>query len=995
MRPAVHHLHAWCVDADVALNVQACDAGALNSGGHGCTTDCTKDAGAICEVDEDLLSHCRLCGNGKREEGEVCDDLGSSGGCAGDCLSIAAGWTCTGGSMSTTDVCLAGPAQPAPPLVGVSTETSISWSWSAPQGHGLPISSYVFHYEVTNVNGTTSHEETTVSAEISLSQLPRVPAEVYLARIKACTSAGCSAYSDPGAPASVLPPAAATQLASVAAAINADPVAVMAGGLGNLTLTEIAVAAPEPEPEAPAVAEVLNITAEQMALLLQGNNASITIEGTPPPVQTPEPSGGVTYGAAAAGFSATAVQVAAGEFLDIEVLLSKPGDDNAMFGGSLIPVSMQWETQGFSAQPGVDYVEQGGSLTFSPGTISQTLTITMLASSSTSPKIFTVFLMGFSNAEPHPERSRINVTVIPANTTAAAIVSTSAASAPSTTPVPTSAFAKSTTPTPTAALGNISYTSGESTHTSTASLTTTPIATALTEVVVSIVVGLPITEAAFTNELQLNFRRGLAAAARVGLDKVTITSIKSVSSSRRAADSLQIGVAVSTDNSTAAIGVAEQLTDDQISGSLEANGIAGATVLEPPVLSSLPEACTAVQSECNATYQSCLTTRSACQCLTDFSKCLTGCHTMQLVASMSGQCSLSYCHSTCPLPPSAIMVEQLIDASVDNRVSLSSGEGVFIPRGALASNTKIVVRVLSSVPRVPGHQGLTVRSKAISFSPSGQTFQKAVTLRIYVNGSLPATGRRLAIFKYNTQTLDWNEKLGSKMLATERMVEAETMSFSTYAVFELDEEAPLAAPTPVRESNQAMGPWQIVALVAIVIFCMLLLVMCVLRQTKEEREALARAKLKRDKELLEPAVIAPQADLGIPAHSANIELTDSAPSSNVSGVDRVAPIKISEAPKPATSSYQVMNDDESPPESDDDEHQPRLDLMAAALSSRDKQREQFQPTRPPQTVPEDEHEPRLDLLAAQAAGPSDSVSLLLDRVVELFQGHASEDVSVC
>ena len=270
-----------------------------------------------------------------------------------------------------------------------------------------------------------------------------------------------------------------------------------------------------------------------------------------------------------------------------------------------------------------------------------------------------------------------------------------------------------------------------------------------------------------------------------------------------------------------------------------------------------------------------------------------------------------------------------------------------------------------------------------------------MTLRIYVNGSLPATGRRLAIFKYNTQTLDWNEKLGSKMLATERMVEAETMSFSTYAVFELDEEAPLAAPTPVRESNQAMGPWQIVALVAIVIFCMLLLVMCVLRQTKEEREALARAKLKRDKELLEPAVIAPQADLGIPAHSANIELTDSAPSSNVSGVDRVAPIKISEAPKPATSSYQVMNDDESPPESDDDEHQPRLDLMAAALSSRDKQREQFQPTRPPQTVPEDEHEPRLDLLAAQAAGPSDSVSLLLDRVVELFQGHASEDVSVC
>ena len=40
----------------------------------GCKADCTLDETAVCAEDDARLSTCRLCGNGKREAGEVCDD---------------------------------------------------------------------------------------------------------------------------------------------------------------------------------------------------------------------------------------------------------------------------------------------------------------------------------------------------------------------------------------------------------------------------------------------------------------------------------------------------------------------------------------------------------------------------------------------------------------------------------------------------------------------------------------------------------------------------------------------------------------------------------------------------------------------------------------------------------------------------------------------------------------------------------------------------------
>lgn len=412
-------------------------------------------------------------------------------------------------------------------------------------------------------------------------------------------------------------------------------------------------------------------------------------------------------------------------------------------------------------------------------------------------------------------------------------------------------------------------------------------------------------------------------------------------------------------------------------------------MLEPPVLSTLPAGCAAVQSGCERTYQSCLTAKSACQCLTDFSQCLTGCHTPQLVSALSRNCSLSYCDAACPLPTSADMVERLIDASVDNLVSLPSGEGVFIPEGALASSTKIGVQVMSAVPRVPGHQGLTIRSRALSFSPSGQTFQKEVTLAIRFNGAVPGAGRRLAIFKHNTQTLDWNEKTGSELLATDRVVRAKTRSFSTYAVFELDEDPPPQPPPPPPASAPMMGPWQIVALSVAIIFCVLLVLVCTKCIGKDEEKAKTRAKVERDAQYLEPTIVAEDPVAGVPEHAAMVEVQEpsqgpSADSSTGQMVQHVTPIKISTPPVQVFSKKGgtlVMSDDETPPETPrqgapsqhTDEHQPSLHLFVPAMASAGAQRRAIgQNVRRSPEAFSDERQPNLDLMRS-AVSDSDSI----------------------
>ena len=142
-------------------------------------------------------------------------------------------------------------------------------------------------------------------------------------------------------------------------------------------------------------------------------------------------------------------------------------------------------------------------------------------------------------------------------------------------------------------------------------------------------------------------------------------------------------------------------------------------------------------------------------------------------------------------------MEKLIThIDVENQVLLASGQGVIIPAGALTQSITIGVRV-TVAPTLPGPQiteGLARMSEALHFSPSGTVFKKTVTLQIGFNGSA-ARGNRAAIYKFNRQTLMWDEQPESVTYLTEYLVRVKTMSFSTfYAVFQ----RPVPVPPPLK-----------------------------------------------------------------------------------------------------------------------------------------------------------------------------------------------------
>lgn len=53
-------------------------------------------------------SSCKTdCGDGKRVGGEVCDDFNTNAGdgCINDCSYVETGYTCSGGSLTSRDIC--------------------------------------------------------------------------------------------------------------------------------------------------------------------------------------------------------------------------------------------------------------------------------------------------------------------------------------------------------------------------------------------------------------------------------------------------------------------------------------------------------------------------------------------------------------------------------------------------------------------------------------------------------------------------------------------------------------------------------------------------------------------------------------------------------------------------------------------------------------------------------------------------------------------------
>ena len=98
-------------------------------------------------------------------------------------------------------------------MLGSKTLDSISWSWSEVDGRGLGVTNYTVEYDVTNGNGTSRHDLVVLERAVVLSGLPRDDSVLYAVRVRACSTAGCSAYSSFAETETVNPPPATAQLA--------------------------------------------------------------------------------------------------------------------------------------------------------------------------------------------------------------------------------------------------------------------------------------------------------------------------------------------------------------------------------------------------------------------------------------------------------------------------------------------------------------------------------------------------------------------------------------------------------------------------------------------------------------------------------------------------------------------------------------------------------------------------------------------------------------
>jgi cysteine-rich repeat protein len=96
---------------NVRNGAEACDDGNPNNG-DGCSSSCTIETGFNCVLGAlNTATMCTpICNDGKRVQGEVCDDsnfavLNHGGvGCIA-CASVSQYWSCTGGTTTTPDVC--------------------------------------------------------------------------------------------------------------------------------------------------------------------------------------------------------------------------------------------------------------------------------------------------------------------------------------------------------------------------------------------------------------------------------------------------------------------------------------------------------------------------------------------------------------------------------------------------------------------------------------------------------------------------------------------------------------------------------------------------------------------------------------------------------------------------------------------------------------------------------------------------------------------------
>ena len=266
-----------CGDSIIA-GAEVCDVGsdATAAGFGGCAADCTSvTAGWTCDTVSAVSSglgttsssRCHMCGNGLVETPEVCDDgNGANGdGCSSACT-LEAGFVCSGGSTASADVCVGGPgAIELPPSVSDVRETTVRLSWGTPHGNGLNVTSFTVEVQQhAAATGSFAGQPWTVAMQ-STALPPPTSAQLanltdgttYRFRVYAATSAG------PGAPSPESLAVTTVEVVEPSLTTVADTlvnVTSSTGSVGGIDVGGIDVAAPTPAPTPPPVVEEVDVT---------------------------------------------------------------------------------------------------------------------------------------------------------------------------------------------------------------------------------------------------------------------------------------------------------------------------------------------------------------------------------------------------------------------------------------------------------------------------------------------------------------------------------------------------------------------------------------------------------------------------------------------------------------------------------------------------------------------------------------------------------------
>jgi len=122
----------------------------------------------------------------------------------------------------------------------------------------------------------------------------------------------------------------------------------------------------------------------------------------------------------------------------------------------------------------------------------------------------------------------------------------------------------------------------------------------------------------------------------------------------------------------------------------------------------------------------------------------------------------------------------------------------------------------------------------LKFEPSGFVFESPVVVSI-VADSLPGAGRRLALFRLDENTQQWQEQQNSITNSDTAVVSVETMSFSYWTVFDLENTHPNTQPhttplpllpKPASRSTNDTVYILVPAIVGFGLFCLIVVCVC-------------------------------------------------------------------------------------------------------------------------------------------------------------------------